>query len=277
MANTAVMAYIPRKSFIHDLTGTTKLLGFLFFNLAVMVTFDTRVLICMLIFSLFTFSISKLKLSEVKVMLWFMLVFLFLNSLFIYIFAPEQGVSIYNSRTVIFQGFGKYTITLEQLFYMFNVCLKYFVSLPIAILFISTTNPSEFASSLNKIGISYKVGYAVSLALRYIPDIQRDFWEISQSQQARGIKLDKNTPIIERIKNTIGILLPLILSSLERIDIVSSAMELRGFGKLKKRTWYTQRTFKSADYISIFISIMILFFSVVVTYADGQRFFNPFI
>lgn len=277
MANTAVMAYIPRKSCIHDLTGTTKLLGFLFFNLAVMVTFDTRVLICMLIFSLFTFSISKIKVSEVKVMLWFMLVFLFLNSLFIYIFAPEQGVSIYNSRTVIFQGFGRYTITLEQLFYMFNVCLKYFVSLPIAILFISTTNPSEFASSLNKIGVSYKVGYAVSLALRYIPDIQRDFWEISQSQQARGIKLDKNTPIIERVKNTIGILLPLILSSLERIDVVSSAMELRGFGKFKKRTWYTQRTFKSADYISIFISVVILFFSIIVTYADGQRFFNPFI
>lgn len=30
-----------------------------------------------------------------------------------------------------------------------------------------------FAASLNSIGISYKVGYSVAIALRYIPDIQR--------------------------------------------------------------------------------------------------------
>ena len=58
---------------------------------------------------------------------------------------------------------------------MVNISLKYFVALPVAILFISATNPSEFAASLNSIGISYKVGYSVAIALRYIPDIQRDY------------------------------------------------------------------------------------------------------
>ena len=54
---------------------------------------------------------------------------------------------------------------------MVNISLKYFVALPVAILFISATDPSEFAASLNSIGISYKVGYSVSIALRYIPEI----------------------------------------------------------------------------------------------------------
>ena len=53
-------------------------------------------------------------------------------------------------------------------------------------------NPSEFAASLNSIGISYKVGYSVAIALRYIPDIQRDYHSISQAQQARGVELGKN-------------------------------------------------------------------------------------
>ena len=52
--------------------------------------------------------------------------------------------------------------------------------------------PSEFAASLNSIGISYKVGYSVAIALRYIPDIQRDYHSISQAQQARGVELGKN-------------------------------------------------------------------------------------
>ena len=46
-----------------------------------------------------------------------------------------------------------------------------------------------FAASLNSIGISYKVGYSVAIALRYIPDIQRDYHSISQAQQARGVEL----------------------------------------------------------------------------------------
>ena len=83
---------------------------------------------------------------------------------------------------------------------MFNISLKYFVALPVAILFISATNPSEFAASLNSIGVSYKVGYSVAIALRYIPDIQRDYHSISQAQQARGVELGRSEPFFKRLE-----------------------------------------------------------------------------
>ena len=277
MANNEMMSYIKRDSMIHELTGTTKFVVFLLFSMAGMMTYDTRVLVGMLLFSIFAFSLGRIQLKEVKVIFIFMGAFLVLNSIFIYLFAPEQGVFIYGTRNVIWEGVGRYTLTQEQIFYMFNVCLKYFVTLPMAILFISTTNPSEFASSLNKIGVSYRIGYSVSLALRYIPDIQRDFHAISQAQQARGVELGKNVPMNKRVKNTINILFPLILSSLERIDTISSAMELRGFGKYKKRSWYTQRSFQKKDYLTIGIGVLILVVSIVITYWDGSRYFNPFI
>ncbi len=139
--------------------------------------------------------------------------------------------------------FWRYDVTAEQLFYMVNISLKYFVALPVAILFISATNPSEFAASLNSIGISYKVGYSVAIALRYIPDIQRDYHSISQAQQARGVELGKRRTVLcteeisKGILQRVSILLPLILTSLNRIDTISNAMELRGFGKNGKRTW----------------------------------------
>ena len=208
-------------------------------------------------------------------MLVFMLVFLLLNDLFIFLFDPNQGTTLYGTRTVLCHLFWRYDITAEQLFYMFNITLKYFVTLPVAILFISATNPSEFAASLNGIGVSYKIGYSVAIALRYIPDIQRDFHAISQAQQARGVELGKNEPFFKRLKNTVHILLPLILTSLNRIDTISNAMELRGFGKNKTRTWYTRRPFAKSDYAVMALGAALLALSLGVTIRYG-RFYNPF-
>lgn len=278
MAANTVLNYLPRKSVVHELTGTTKLAFFLLFTFASMITYDTRVLVMLLCASLCIFRLSHIKLREVRFMMTFMLVFLLLNNLFIFLFNPDQGTELYGTRTVLFHLFWRYDVTAEQLFYMLNISLKYFVALPVAILFISATNPSEFAASLNKIGVSYRVGYAVSIALRYIPDIQRDYHNISQAQQARGVELGKHEKLLARLKNSVNILLPLIMSSLSRIDVISNAMELRGFGKdRKKRTWYVQRPFKRNDWLAIALGAGLLLMSLVITFWDGNRFYNPFI
>jgi len=51
---------------------------------------------------------------------------------------------------------GPYTVTSQQLFYNLNITLKYFSIIPIALVFMVATNPSEFAASLNKIGVNWK-------------------------------------------------------------------------------------------------------------------------
>ena len=276
MAAKTVLNYLPRESVIHNLTGTSKLTFFLLFTFAGMLTYDTRVLVFLLLVSVVCFFMSKLKFKEVRFMMTFTLVFLLLNNLFIFLFNPDQGTAIYGTRHVLFHIFWRYDVTAEQLFYMLNISLKYFIALPVAILFISCTDPSEFASSLNSIGISYKVGYSVSLALRYIPDIQRDYHNISTAQQARGVELGKKGSFFKRLKNSVSILLPLIMQSLSRIDVISNAMQLRGFGKNpKKRTWYVKRAFQRNDFIALALGALLLILSALITVKYG-RFFNPF-
>ena len=226
MAANTVLNYLPRQSVVHKMTGTTKLAFFLLFTFASMITYNTWVLLGLMAVSFAAFKLSHIKLREVRFMLIFMLVFLLLNNLFIFLFDPNQGTTLYGTRHVLFHLFWRYDVTAEQLFYMVNISLKYFVALPVAILFISATNPSEFAASLNSIGISYKVGYSVAIALRYIPDIQRDYHSISQAQQARGVELGKKEPFFKRMKNSVNILLPLILTSLNRIDTIVMFMPL---------------------------------------------------
>ena len=148
---------------IHKMTGTTKLAFFLLFTFASMITYNTWVLLGLFAVSLAAFKLSKIKFREVRFMMIFMLVFLLLNNLFIFLFDPNQGTTLYGTRHVLCHLFWRYDLTAEQLFYMLNISLKYFVALPVAILFISATNPSEFAASLNSIGVSYKGGCSVSI------------------------------------------------------------------------------------------------------------------
>ena len=277
MAKVAIMSYIRRESPLHKLTGSTKLIFFILWSVAAMVTYDTRVLLCMFVIAMVLFKVSRVKWKEISIVVYLAAAFLVMNNLIVYLFSPEYGVELYQSRTLLFRIAGPFTITLEQLFYHFNMTLKVICVIPVALLFIACTNPSEFAASLSSIGVSYRIGYAVSLALRYIPDVQRDYTNISQAQQARGIDLSGKDKFFTRMKNSVAILLPLILSSLNRIETVSNAMELRGFGKKNKRTWYVMRKFQKADWLALGAILLFLALDMVITFWDGSRYFNPFI
>jgi len=54
-------------------------------------------------------------------------------------------------------------------------------------------------------------------------------------------------------------------------------MELRCFGKNKKRTWYMGRALNGADYISLAVIIVFCITALIITFWDGSRFWNPFL
>ncbi len=273
---TNLFNYIDRPSPIHRLSGASKLVCLLLWSVAAMTSFYTPLLVFLTVLALILFRMAKLRIKDVSFTLGIMLVYIALNNILIFLFSPAHGVELYGSRTVLIPLPGRYSITAEQLFYHLNVILKNACTIPPVILFVCTTNPSEFAASLNRIGVSYRISYSVALALRYIPDIQREYHDISLAQQARGVEMSKKANLIHRLKAASTILIPLVLSSMERIETISNAMELRGFGKGKKRTWYAGRPFTPADYGSMLFCGLLLIASLALTAINGGRFFNPF-
>lgn len=274
---TNIFNYIDRPSPIHRLTGATKLICLLLWSFAAMSTYDTRLLVLLMVLSFVLFRISKIRIADVRFMLGFTAVFMLLNNLLIFLFSPQHGVELYGTRHVLFSLGGNYVITKEQLFYHLNLFLKYLASIPVVLLFVCTTNPSEFAASLNRIGVKYSIAYSVALALRYIPDIQREYHEISLAQQARGIEMSKKESLFSRLKSASAILIPLILSSMDRIEVISNAMELRCFGKNKKRSWYMARPFTKWDWLSMAGSLLLLAAAFALNVLNGSRFWNPFL
>ena len=270
------LGYIKNDTFIHELSGTTKLLTFILLSVIVMTSYDTRFLILVMGLSLLAMKIAEIHWEDVAFLIKIVAAFSLINILAIYIFEPAYGVKLYGSRTLIF-GTGRYALTLEQVFYEFNVALKYFSTIPLAIVFIFATDPSEFSSSLNRIGLSYKISYAVALALRYIPDIQKSYFDIRQASQARGIEMSEKAGLIKRIKASSNIVIPLIFDSLERIETIAQAMELRRFGKNKTRTWYKARPFGKKDFLVLFITLVLVGLGIYLFFLNQGRFYNPFI
>lgn len=270
-----IIGYHARTGFVHSLSGASKLLFFILVSVAAMISYDTRLLLVIAILSLSLFRLSGIRLRDVSFVLVFAGVFAILNILMVYLFAPQYGQDIYGSSTVLLDGLGIYNISLQELFYLFNLCLKYLCTIPLAVIFLMTTHPSQFASSLNQIGIPYKIAYSVSLTLRYIPDLQEEFYLIKMSQEARGLELSSKAKLSQRIKGNLQIIIPLIFSSLERIETIATAMELRRFGKNKKRTWYTYQAFTKLDILVITLSLAFLLISLGLFFINHGRFYNP--
>lgn len=268
--------YIDRPSPIHRLTGATKLVCLIAWTVAAMTSFYTPLLMVMTVGAVVLFKMARLKIQDVSFVLALMAAYIVMNNLLIFLFSPDHGTNLYGSETILFRIAGPYVVTAQQLFYHLNVILKNACTIPIVLLFVCTTNPSEFAASLSRVGVSYKISYAVALALRYIPDIQREYRDISLAQQARGTEMSQKARFLDRLKAAGSILIPLILSSMERIETISNAMELRGFGKGTKRTWYSGRKFSRTDILCIVISVVLMLVSFLITYWNGGRYFNPF-
>lgn len=263
---------------IHRLSGLTKLICFLLLTFAVMFSYDIRVILAVTIFSIAVLRLSRIRYSQIRLMIIYVLIFVLTNAVVSFFFSPEEGVKIYGTRHAIVNLYDEYQLTWEQIFYQVTKFFKYFSVIPFGIIFLLTTNPSEFASSLNGIGVNYKAAFAVALTLRYFPDVQRDYHDISQAQQARGLELSHKAKFTDRFKNSLLIVIPLIFSSLDSIELISNAMDLRGFAKSKTRTWYTSKKLTGADYTALAISTLVFIITICVSvFINHSRFYNPFI
>lgn len=276
--NSKLFDYVERHNFIYDLSGATKLLAFLLMNFAVMYSYDIRFVAVVFIFALVCFKLSEIKFSQIKLMMVYVSIFLVLNFILTFIFNPQYGTEIYGTKHVLYTITDRYTITSEQLLYQCTKLMKYLAAVPFCIIFILATHPSEMAASISSVGISYKAAYALALTLRYFPDVIRDYDDISLAQQARGLNMSKRESLSKRVVNIFNICVPLIFSTLDRVELISNTMDLRGFGTAKKRTWYSQKKMKRNDFFSIALCICFCIASVLISVLiNGSRFYNPFI
>lgn len=273
MNNKLVINYTPGPTFLHKLSGFTKVFLFLAMTVAIICTFDIRILLPLLLINII--EIVSMKPNYKPIMVMFSVTFVtvtLIGNVFLFLVSPEAGLNNVGAEHIIWQG-SKYYLSKEFLWYIFIVFLKRTTSFASVLAFALATTPSEFASGLNGCGLPYKVCTVVSLAYRTIPDIANDFINIRNSMMMRGVELGKGSSIWKRLKNNVLLLVPLIFTAFGKVGNIANAMDLRGYGKNKKRTWYAEREPSKADRIVRIITVLLLL--ATVYYVVRYRFIEP--
>jgi len=248
MNDRLIINLIPGDTFLHKLSGASKTRMFAVLIVVSIMTFDVRILIPLFVLSLVAFFSVK---PDWKQIWWLVVLVVFgniTNLVLYWLASPDAGVEYSNGSTVLF-AFNSYLIvTAETMWYLFARMVKMMATFFLSLTYILAITPSEVAAGLYSMGLPYKLCSVVALALRYIPDIGRDYTNIKISMQCRGVELDpKRAGLMTRLKQTVLILVPLIISSFDRIGNIANAMDLRGFGKKKQRTYYSEHEPTPAD------------------------------
>ena len=260
---------------MHKLTGGTKVSLFILFTIAIIATFDIRLILAIMVFPIAAIISMKPNYKPLIAMYAFMFVTVgLIGGVMLFLFAPNAGMTHVGTETIIWRLTDGIYLSKEFLWYNLVFFLKRTASFTIVMAFALATTPSEFASGLAFLKVPYKICTIVSLAYRTIPDVARQFVDIKNSMQMRGVELSGKVSLFKRIKQYALLLVPLIISTFSRVGNISKAMDLRGFGKEKHRTWYAEHELTPAD--RVFRGVCIALILAIIGYLVWSRLIDPY-
>jgi energy-coupling factor transport system permease protein len=107
--------------------------------------------------------------------------------------------------------------------------------------------PSDFGVTFARLGLPYKLAYAVDLTFRFLPSLAIDLQTTLDAQKVRGLdaRAGGGNPIT-KLRRMAPVVVPLTVQTIAGAEDTIDAMDLRGFGT-QKRTWVRLLQFDRLD------------------------------
>ena len=151
--------------------------------------------------------------------------------------------------------FNNRTLTYGQFETTLGLTIRFLVLITSFSLFFLTTSPDDLSLALEKARIPYEFNFAFITAIRFVPVLADEAQSIMDAQRSRGLELDKGS-FLNKVRNYIPILLPLIINSIRRSLELAEAMESRAFGSTQDRTNLYELNMKSSDRLIIMFTVL---------------------
>jgi len=125
-------------------------------------------------------------------------------------------------------------------------------TMPLALM-LSVTQMSDLSNVLvSKVGIPYKYTFVLTTAIRFIPLFSQEMSGIMEAQIARGVEFDTKN-FFKKIKLLLPLCVPLLISSVKKIDEGAISAELRGFNLRQKNSGYKAYNFSGLDFCALLL------------------------
>ena len=133
--------------------------------------------------------------------------------------------------------------------------LRFVVMLLAGLLFLSTISIEEFWCGLLLCGIPYPIAFAVSLSFRLVNVFIATGFSIVEAQKVRGNNAEQGS-IFKRIQAYIPLLVPLILTGIKKAELLSLALESKGFSPKTRIDVSPRYPMRAMDWLVLGISIV---------------------
>jgi len=136
-------------------------------------------------------------------------------------------------------------------------------TIPLALM-LSLTKMSDLSNVfVDRLKIPYQYAFAFTTALRFIPVFTGEMHDIMEAQTARGVEFDTRNPF-KKIMLVLPLCVPLLISSVKRIDGAAISAELRGFTIRGKKKGYKTFSFSGADFGILALAVLVLTYGIVL-------------
>ncbi len=138
-------------------------------------------------------------------------------------------------------------VTWEGCAFGFGMGLRLLIMVWGGVWVLSTTTIEELAQASQQLGFPARVGFAFSLAFRWVGILLGAGVGVIQAQRSRGLDLSSGN-ILQRIRQYVPLVVPLIGHALRQTNLLAMALESKGFHPTAHRTLTVTGKMKEPDY-----------------------------
>lgn len=242
------------ESFVHRLNPITKLIAVVLFWITALFSTNPIPLLLMIGISLLLWVIAKMPLKPLQPV--------FISLAFVLLlFTILNGFLYYRGETVLFRVFGA-PYYLEGAMFGLSIWLKIVAIVAIFPVLTLTTPLQQLLAALAKLKVPYKANFSLGIAFRLTPLVSRTYKDIIEAQLLRGHDISRMNFFAKLYKGYLPVFIPLVMTLLRRSADLDVAIESRGFGMPKKRTYLAEVKFTKLDFI--FLAVFLVAFAFVV-------------
>jgi energy-coupling factor transport system permease protein len=256
--DVSIGGYVPGVSMLHQLDPRTKLVGLIVLLMGVFATrTDAGLLItcCMVLALIFLCSVGW------RVWWWGLLRFAWMLLI-------AAGVNmIFNSggQPIMIRQW-ELPITEEGVYTGLTLSLQLLMAITLSMVLTFTTTPRDLTRGSERLARPLKrlrvpveeAGVVLLLAMRFVPLLQQELRATVEAQKSRGVEFGQGG-VVARSKNLVAVLVPALMGTLRRSDLLAVAMTARGFQPGKPRSEYKPLHFEVPDYGAfIFLAVFSL-------------------
>lgn len=238
--------YLDRRTLLHGLSPITKMVGLLLLFAAPLCTNRPFLLIGPLGVVLVLTALSRAWIHLRRILPFLLLLLLFSLVLWTFLYrGAAAGVHL-----------GPLRLSKESVLYGLGMGMRLDTMLLVGMIFLSVTRVEEFTAGLNRMGLPFAVCFALSLAFRLVPLFLSEVQTVVEAQRARGLEIDTGT-LFARVRKYVPLLVPTLVLAIRHTDLLSMALEGKGFGAQPGRSSYLQVHMKGRDYGALAVLIAV--------------------